>query len=251
MVCIVGCGHIFLQGIQLLLQSRDAVIINHGFSHSVLIDTFLIDIDPPVGMATPPLTHTGNASVAQLNVSFLVTCSPHHYGPDCSTFCPDFRSCPECGLSGFEGESCQVNVDDCASVNCTEENTRCLDAVEGYSCVCEVGYTGQDCQDLVDHCVGVDCSGRGRCVNSRLGFTCECDVGFSGLICEVNVDDCVGVACSEHGQCEDGIDSFSCVCEEDFIGEHCQTQGMVIVACNGRKGSVSNNVASNTGLVNQ
>ena len=52
-----------------------------------------------------------------------------------------------------------------------------------FHCVCVSGFTGELCQINTDDCMGMDCSGNGRCVDGVNNFTCECAHGFSGLLC--------------------------------------------------------------------
>lgn len=57
-----------------------------------------------------------------------------------------FCVCPE----GYEGEHCQVNVDDCAKLYngtsaCTNGGT-CTDAVNGFECLCAHGFSGPRCE---------------------------------------------------------------------------------------------------------
>lgn len=43
---------------------------------------------------------------------------------------------------GFEGDRCEINIDDCVENKC-ENNATCVDLVEEYTCQCNPGYTGQ------------------------------------------------------------------------------------------------------------
>lgn len=50
----------------------------------------------------------------------------------------DFRCvCPE----GFEGDSCEINIDDCEDNDC-ENNSTCVDGINNYTCMCSPEYTG-------------------------------------------------------------------------------------------------------------
>lgn len=43
---------------------------------------------------------------------------------------------------GFEGESCEINVDDCEDNDC-ENNSTCVDGINNYTCLCPPEYTGK------------------------------------------------------------------------------------------------------------
>lgn len=45
-------------------------------------------------------------------------------------------------LPGFEGERCEVNIDDCKSHTC-QNGATCIDGVENYTCQCAQGFTGK------------------------------------------------------------------------------------------------------------
>lgn len=51
-----------------------------------------------------------------------------------------FYSC-KC-MSGFEGDRCEINVDDCIPHACLNNGT-CQDEIDAYSCLCLPGYTGE------------------------------------------------------------------------------------------------------------
>ncbi|UYV79230.1 SLIT2 [Cordylochernes scorpioides] len=48
---------------------------------------------------------------------------------------------------GFEGDRCEVNIDDCFENKC-EHNSTCVDLVQEYSCQCTPGYTGESLRYL-------------------------------------------------------------------------------------------------------
>lgn len=45
--------------------------------------------------------------------------------------------------AGFEGERCEININDCEHNQC-ENNATCIDLVQGYSCQCALGFKGKD-----------------------------------------------------------------------------------------------------------
>lgn len=45
--------------------------------------------------------------------------------------------CPE----GFEGDKCEINIDDCEDNDC-ENNSTCVDGINNYTCMCSPEYTG-------------------------------------------------------------------------------------------------------------
>ncbi len=42
---------------------------------------------------------------------------------------------------GFEGDVCEVNIDDCPGHQCQNEG-KCVDGVDMYTCDCVPGFTG-------------------------------------------------------------------------------------------------------------
>ena len=51
-------------------------------------------------------------------------------------------------VAGFSGSNCEVNIDDCQTVNCSG-NGVCQDEVATFTCVCQPEYTGQLCEQLL------------------------------------------------------------------------------------------------------
>ncbi len=69
--------------------------------------------------------------------------------------------------SGYTGQHCEVNIDDCVTATCPEDSD-CVDGVESYSCVCHGGFVGENCTSLG----GVTLEGE-----------CVCRVGPSVCVC--------------------------------------------------------------------
>ena len=176
--------------------------------------------------------------------SFACVCNPGYTGPNCDididdcadVDCSENGRCVDSGIgsyscecfAGFTGSLCEVNIDDCIGVDCNG-NGQCQDRVNSFTCACSPGFTGELCEIelTVSNCVGIDCSDNGYCMDEVNSFSCICDSGFTGELCEINIDDCVGMDCNGNGRCEDGVDSFTCVCDPDFTGQQCEIDNSV------------------------
>jgi hypothetical protein len=208
----------FVQGIQVLFMPLDCSGPDGLNCATIqLIDSIPVNIRIPVGTRRPETQYIGSAGLVQLNVSFEVTCTEDFYGGDCRTFCPDFESCVECGLSGYTGEFCQFNIDDCEGIECN--NGECIDELNGFACECELGFTGNQCQHNIDDCNETSCN-NGECVDGINSFACECESGFTGDSCEDDINDCEGVDCND-GMCVDEVGGFTCDCNPGFTGGTC------------------------------
>nr|XP_037863230.1 cadherin EGF LAG seven-pass G-type receptor 1 isoform X3 [Chlorocebus sabaeus] len=83
-------------------------------------------------------------------------------------------------------DGCDVE-DPCTSSPCPP-HSRCHDAWEDYSCICDKGYLGINC---VDACHLNPCENMGACVRSPgspQGYVCECGPSHYGPYCENKLD---------------------------------------------------------------
>ncbi|KAI8512897.1 calcium ion binding [Branchiostoma belcheri] len=97
---------------------------------------------------TAPCTEQHNYVCQDVQVS----CDPNvcQNGGNCTscfngsaTFC----RCPD----GFEGEFCEIDIDECASNPCQNGGT-CQDGINSYSCRCPTGFHGDHCEFDTDWC---------------------------------------------------------------------------------------------------
>ncbi|VDK74946.1 unnamed protein product [Cylicostephanus goldi] len=91
---------------------------------------------------------------------------------------------------GFEGSLCEMNVNDCAGMDCGRGY--CLDGVGAarcYRCICNPGFTGEACDTEVDLCASLPCKNGALCTSLNGSFQCECREGFAGKTCEFRVSE--------------------------------------------------------------
>ena len=88
--------------------------------------------------------------------------------------------------SGFTGEFCEVNIDNCASNPC-QNNGMCIDGSGSFSCICQnTGYRGITCEENIDECAeSSPCENGGTCYDTHGSYMCHCSPGYAGKNCEV------------------------------------------------------------------
>ena len=79
-----------------------------------------------------------------------------------------------------------------------------------YTCSCVSGYNGPTCNNNIDDCYSGACENGGQCIDGINTYTCDCTgTGFDGSICQNNIDDCEIDSCENGGTCIDGINCNS------------------------------------------
>ena len=129
-------------------------------------------------------------------------------------------------VSGWRGDHCSLDVDECASNPCANDAT-CLQSgsdedlipsdeplvpAGAFRCVCGVGsyWGGLHCAEDTRDCLSSPCRNGGACEPCFAGgpcetrrsaadpaFQCDCGVGFAGLLCELDVMECASGPCCE------------------------------------------------------
>ncbi|XP_077160602.1 von Willebrand factor D and EGF domain-containing protein isoform X2 [Paroedura picta] len=139
-------------------------------------------------------------------------------------------------LPGFEGDLCQVNVDDCASSPCGLG--RCLDGINSFSCRCTPGLQGRHCREDIDECKSSPCFPGVACFNTLDSYYCgPCPEGLygDGKVCYVEIKSSSEApshplipedAYSKEGDRSDGYTVVGAPTDEDVSGflQHSATE---------------------------
>ncbi|XP_071747876.1 protein crumbs isoform X2 [Lepeophtheirus salmonis] len=130
-------------------------------------------------------------------------------------------------MSGYEGDNCEVNINECVSSPC--RNGECQDGIAEYICVCNPGYEGKNCEEEIDECERFSPCQHGSCEDGVADYFCDCEYGWGGKNCSVALIGCESVACLNGGTCEpfligESLHSGNCTCTAGFDGLRCQSR---------------------------
>eukprot|EP01065_Artemidia_motanka_P041243 TRINITY_DN5312_c0_g1_i1.p1 TRINITY_DN5312_c0_g1~~TRINITY_DN5312_c0_g1_i1.p1 ORF type:complete len:3109 (+),score=985.10 TRINITY_DN5312_c0_g1_i1:86-9412(+) len=139
------------------------------------------------------------------------------------------------GVQVYEGEHCEVNVDDCVGNRCILDRVDastsphgCVDSYGEYICKCTAGWAGKDCEHDINSCKPHPCENGGICTDlpGAGGYSCTCPDGYVGSRCETDVNECDPNPCHAAGTdtagCIDKVNDFVCVCKSGWKGKTCQ-----------------------------
>jgi len=129
--------------------------------------------------------------------------------------------------SGFTGNNCQTNIDECETDPCLNGAT-CIDGIAMYTCECREGFNGAQCENDIDECeMYQPCQNGAKCIDMVADYKCDCETNFGGKNCSVPLTGCEEVTCLNGGTCTPwllGEDDHrgNCSCMPGFDGELCQ-----------------------------
>uniref|UniRef100_A0A3B3VI03 Neurogenic locus notch homolog protein 1 n=1 Tax=Poecilia latipinna TaxID=48699 RepID=A0A3B3VI03_9TELE len=123
-------------------------------------------------------------------------------------------------FSGFTGNLCQIDIDECASTPC-KNGAKCTDGPNKYTCECTEGYTGRHCEMDINECYSNPCH-YGSCIDGLASFSCSCNPGFTGRLCETNINECLSQPCRNGGTCLDRENAYICSCPKGTTGVNCE-----------------------------
>uniref|UniRef100_A0A669DUN9 Slit homolog 1 protein n=1 Tax=Oreochromis niloticus TaxID=8128 RepID=A0A669DUN9_ORENI len=184
---------------------------NQGICHSDLVEIYRCSCPPGFKVRTTQNLPNGCKSRGTVQVRKSVNCT-----------------CP----LGFEGPTCETNIDDCDDNDC-ENGATCIDGVNNYTCFCPPYYTGEMCEEMEDVCAPgrSPCQHESTCLITSSGPKCVCSPGYVGDDCSVDYNDCEEHRCQNGAQCVDELSGYSCICPEGYSGQLCEVPPSLLSLC--------------------
>ncbi|KAK3597086.1 hypothetical protein CHS0354_022093 [Potamilus streckersoni] len=167
-----------------------------------------------------------------------IECQVGKYGDGCAKNCScNATNTEKCDLvngsctckSGWEGQMCNANVNECNNRTICPEHSNCIDLLGSFLCECYNGFTKTAegfCAPCQGNRYGNNCKEHCSCVvaNTRIcdnvNGTCNCAEGWRGLNCSNDVDECTSLNTTQctgkHEICLNTFGSYICSCSTGF-----------------------------------
>ncbi len=121
---------------------------------------------------------TSNGTCAVQNGVAVCSCRTGYAGPTCADCYPGYHLADGGAADG--GVGCVLDTV-CLPETCRFHGTCSADAGV-VRCTCETGYIGERCETNIDDCVNSACNGR-QCIDLLNSNVCLCDGGVFGQVC--------------------------------------------------------------------
>jgi len=126
--------------------------------------------------------------------------------------------------SGWQGDYCNENINECEINNGGCVNGVCNDTRGSFECKCYPGWKGDLCNQDINECETAKNGGcvYGTCINNVGSFLCACRSGWKGTFCDENINECeINNGGCVNGVCNDTRGSFECKCRAGWQGTLC------------------------------
>ncbi|KAK3103621.1 hypothetical protein FSP39_020595 [Pinctada imbricata] len=164
-------------------------------------------------------------------------CDQFHYGTNCAQTCNCGVGADHCDSvsgcvcrSGWLGDKCDTDIDECSSSVCTDPNAQCINSPGTYHCLCKDGYTNtarrrrsttsSQCLEYfssdIDECAQTNNCTQ-VCTNTPGSYVCSCHSGFqliNGTICS-DIDECALPSVCDH-DCINSEGGYTCSCRDGY-----------------------------------
>ncbi|XP_064612337.1 uncharacterized protein LOC135476257 [Liolophura sinensis] len=178
-------------------------------------------------------------------------CDAFHWGLNCATECGCGAGAFSCNNTsgcvckdGWKGDKCDVDIQECSTVNICGNLETCTELLGSYRCDCNTGYqkSGDSCEDIDECASSKDNECAQACVNTVPGYSCDCWAGFKPVtenraIC-IDIDECEqGHDCEQ--LCDNTAGSYRCNCKQGFTTDMDRftcVKDLATDPCNGTSG---------------
>ena len=90
----------------------------------------------------------------------------------------------------FTSNENMCDPDDCVNKTSCQNGSQCIDGINSYFCNCLDGFEGEFCQINIDECnlrnVGNPCQNGAVCADGVNSYTCNCPAGYEGNRCQIS-----------------------------------------------------------------
>ncbi|XP_068681701.1 uncharacterized protein [Montipora foliosa] len=125
--------------------------------------------------------------------------------------------------TGFIGQNCENDVNECSSENECHVNATCRNTKGSYKCTCKKGYggDGRNCSDIDECSSENNCHVNATCKNIIGSYNCTCKKGYGGdgRNCS-DINECSSEnECHVNATCANTKGSYNCTCKEGYGGD--------------------------------